>query len=239
MKLLERLSRKAEKGSAGNHKKMSGTWELEIYSGMRVLVENLEGNLLFIATLKDPQMHTAELHQYSEMEFLQDTASEALPNAAPVPVRIRGYNDNKRKAVFMEGNMVPKLKHVWQVENLAVTAIENERSDPRLDTDLDAAIMSSDGTDAEEQTCKLFNISIGGAGIGLDHPYHKGDKFFLKAKLFGDKQTFVVYCEVLRVMQKDASQFEYGCQFLELKESSQEQIRQFIARTELAGKSRT
>ena len=58
MRLLERLSRKAEKGSAGNPKKISGTWELEIYSGMRVLVENLEGNLLFIATLKDPQMHT-------------------------------------------------------------------------------------------------------------------------------------------------------------------------------------
>ena len=73
----------------------------------------------------------------------------------------------------------------------------------------------------------------------MNRPYHKGDKFFLKAKLFGDKQTFVVYCEVLRVMQKDASQFEYGCQFLELKESSQEQIRQFIARTEPAGESRT
>lgn len=235
MRLLERLSRKAEKGSAGNPKKISGTWELEIYSGMRVLVENLEGNLLFIATLKDPQMQTAELYQYSEMEFLQDTAAEAFPDAAPVPVRIRGYNDNKRKAVFMEGNMTPKLKHVWQIENLTVTAVENERSYPRLDTDLDAVIMVSDGTDAEERACKLFNISIGGAGIGLDQPYHKGDKFFLKAKLFGDRQTFVVYCEVLRVTQKDASQFEYGCQFLELTESSQEQIRQFIARTEQAG----
>lgn len=231
MKLFERFGKKEEKDTAGNHRKISVTRELEIYSGMRVLVENLEGTLLFIAKLKDPQLHTAELHQYSEMEFSQDIHAETDPYAAPVPVRIRGYNENSRKAIFMEGDLSLRQKHVWQVANLTITAIENERSDPRLDTDLDAVVLSSDGADAEEQACRLLNISIGGARIALARRYYKGDKFFLKAKLFGDKKAFAVYCEVLRVMQTDADQYEYGCQFLELTEASQEQITRFMAQT--------
>ena len=229
MRLFERFGKKSEKDTPGN-KKLSDTRELELYSGMRVLVEGSEGNLLFIARLQDPRSHMAELFQYSEMEISQDMDPEALPKTAPVPVRIRGYNDNTRKAIFMEGAMSPtSQKHIWQIEDLNITAIENERSDPRLDMDLDAAVMSSNETDAEERACKLLNLSIGGAGISLAYRYYKGDKFFLKARLFGEKKAFVVYCEVLRVMQTDTAQFEYGCQFLELTETSQEQIARFIA----------
>lgn len=228
MKLFGIRNRKAEKAAAGERRKASDTKELEIYSGMRVLVENLEGKLLFIAKLQDPHSHIAELCQYSEMEAFQDLDTENLLDATPVPVKLRGYNENKRTAVFMEGNMSPRRKHVWQLENLSVTAIENERSYPRLNTDMDAAIMTSDKADAEELPCKLINISVGGAGIGLGHRYYKGDKFFLKAKLFEDSRNFVVYCEVLRVIEKDVSQFEYGCQFLELAEAGQEQITRLV-----------
>ncbi len=232
MRLFEKFSKKPEKDTVGTHKKWNDTRELELYSGMRVLVENTEGKLLFIAKLQDPQSHKAELFQYSEMELSQDMDPQVLPKTAPVPVRIRGYNDNTRKAIFMEGNMSPaSQKHVWQIADLNITAIENERSDPRLDMDLDAAVMSSSETDAEERACKLLNISIGGAGISMEHRYYKGDKFFLKARLFGEKKAFVVYCEVLRVMQTDTSEFEYGCQFLELTETSQEQITRFIAQS--------
>ena len=143
MRLFERFGKKSEKDTPGN-KKLSDTRELELYSGMRVLVEGSEGNLLFIARLQDPRSHMAELFQYSEMEISQDMDPEALPKTAPVPVRIRGYNDNTRKAIFMEGAMSPtSQKHIWQIEDLNITAIENERSDPRLDMDLDAAVMSS------------------------------------------------------------------------------------------------
>lgn len=235
MKLFGILSKKTEKDEDGNSRKRNDTRELEIYSGMRVLVENPDGTLLFIAKLKDPQSHMAELYQYSEVDFFQDMDTEAFLKTTPVPVKIRGYNENKRKAVFMEGNLIPKQKHVWQIDGLNVTTIENERSYPRLDTDIDAAIMISGENDTEERACKLFNISVGGAGIGSEDPYYKGDKFFLKAKLFDDKRTFVVYCEVMHVTQKDTSQFEYGCRFLELTEASQEEITRFIAQTGQAG----
>lgn len=229
MKLFDILSKKAENDAAGEHRRRHDTRELEIYSGMRVLVEHPDGTLLFIAKLQNLQSQTAELLQYSEMEVFQETDTQMYLNAAPAPVKIRGYNENKRTAVFMEGMMIPRQNHVWQLEHLNVTAIENERSDPRLDLDIDAAIMVSNEAGAEETACRLLNISVGGACIALDHRYYKGDQFFLKADLFGDRRIFIVYCEVLRVIQTGTSRFEYGCQFLKLEDADQEQIRRLIA----------
>ena len=52
--------------------------ELEIYSGMRVVVEDTEGRMLFIANLKNLQKDTARLYQYSEGDIFQDVDMEPL-----------------------------------------------------------------------------------------------------------------------------------------------------------------
>lgn len=228
MKLFDIFGKKGENDVAGNSREANDLKELEIYSGMRIIVENLEGNMLFIAKLQDPQRHTAKLHQYSEAESLPDTVSELPSDTAPISVKMRGYNDRERKAVFMEGTLTPSQKHIWKIENLVITGIENERSFPRMATDMDAVIIS-DGSGADERTCRLLNISVGGAGIGLEHRYYKGDKFLLKVKLLENRPPFVVYCEVLRVIQRETDSFEYGCRFLELTEADAEQITQNIA----------
>ena len=54
------------------------TMELEIYSGMRVVVEDTEGRMLFIANLKNLQKDTARLYQYSEGDIFQDVDMEPL-----------------------------------------------------------------------------------------------------------------------------------------------------------------
>ena len=73
------------------------TEELEIYSGMRVEVTAFDGRLLFVAKLQGLRGNMAELHQYSETDIPQD--------AEPMRVRIRGYHDHERKAVYMEGTI--------------------------------------------------------------------------------------------------------------------------------------
>ncbi len=203
--------------------------QLEIYTGMRVVVETLDGHLLFIASLQDLQRNSAELYQYSEAEIFQDVDEKPVEMTESTHVKIRGYNDWERKAVFMEGVITPKEKHVWQVDELTVIRIENERSFTRLNMDVDAVIEDSreDGSEVEE--CKLLNISIGGASIGSKKRYHKGDKFLLKAKLLEGRPSSVVYCEVLRVVERGVDKYEYGCRFLELAEASQEQMAQEIA----------
>ena len=192
---------------------------------MRVVVEDTEDRMLFIANLKNLCKDTAELYQFSEGDIFQDVDIESYRGSESLYVKLRGFNDCERKAVFMEGIVTPGQRHVWQVRNLTVVRVENERSFTRLNTDIDAVAVSP-GDD--ERVCRLLNISVGGASIGTEYRYHKGDTFLLKVKLSGDKPS-VMYCEVLRVIEKDTAKFEYGCRFLELTEADQEQITRSMA----------
>lgn len=227
MKLFDLFGRKDDKDTDERNKGGHDIRELEIYSGMRVIVENLEGKMLFIAKLQDPQKNMAQLYQYSKSELLLDEAGQG--ETASVSVKIRGYNDVERKAIFMEGTITPGQEHVWKVKDLAVLKVENERSFPRMSTNIDAVITVPGEASGAEESCKLLNISVGGASIGTEQRYYKGDTFLLKAKLVEESPAAVLYCEVLRITERNESWFEYGCRFLELTEAGQEQITQDIA----------
>lgn len=228
MGLFDSLKKRVEKGISENQKAVSDIRILEIYPGMRVVVEDPDGRLLFIAKLQELQQDTAELYQYSEGETLRETEAENLHEVYHMFVKIRGYNDSERKAVLMEGMITPLKKHVWRVENLIITKVENERSFPRFNTDIDAVIIS-DGEGKSVKKCRLLNISVGGACVSSEYRYDKGDTFLLKVRLLEDEEPFVVYCEVLRVMDRD-SRYEYGCCFVELTEVDQEEMSQRIER---------
>lgn len=215
MGLFDFLKNKSEKDMQG----------LEIYSGMRVIVKALDGKMLFFGKLQDPQGNTAELYQYSEAGNLQ------YMKFTPFPVKLRGYSDWQKKAVFMEGNLFPLREHTWLLEDLLITKIENERAYPRFQTEISATAVAVGGTDEEAQVCKILNVSMGGACIESGYQYHKGDRFLLNARLHEDRPHSVMYCEVLRVAEtgKDVSRFEYGCRFLELDNADQEELTQTIA----------
>ncbi len=255
MKLFDLLGKKNGEDTDGKNRRGSDLRELEIYSGMRVVVESLDGRILFIAKLQDPQRNTAKLYQYSDTDIYRDTDNQDTDNRdvdiqdmdnrnmdnrnmdkktlekdTPAHVKIRGYNEDQRKAVFMDGVISSSQKHIWEVENLIISRIENERSFARLNVDLDATVASSDGAEGSERACRLLNISIGGAGISSEHRYHKGDKFLLKARLSESGAPSVMFCEVLRVIERDSAKYEYGCRFIELTEADQEQIESRLER---------
>lgn len=196
----------------------------EIYSGMRVEVTTQDGMLLFAAKMVGLRRDKAELYQYTESTVSQE--------AEPFQVQIRGYNDRKRKAVYMEGVITPKPKHIWQVEELKVVRLGNDRAFFRLDTDLDATITTFGGFNSGEIPCKMLNISVGGACVALSHVFHEHDKFLLKVKLLEDRDTSLMYCEVLRIIERK-DKFEYGCRFLELNEADQDRITQNIFAVQL------
>lgn len=203
--------------------------ELEIYSGLRVEVTTFDGRLLFVAKLLGLHGNQGELHQYSETEISEFAgASENSEEIEPLHVRIRGYSDHERKAVYMEGFITPRPKHVWHVEELTIARVGNERAFFRLDTNIDATATMFSGLEMGEKPCKLLNISVGGACIGSECKYHNGDKFLLKVRLLEDRPESVMFCQVLRIIEKDGTKFEYGCRFLELTEEDQEKITQNI-----------
>lgn len=214
MHLLDLFKKKAKKTSpqAGEGN------ALEIYSDMRVEVTTFEGKLLFVAKLINPHGTQAELHQYSETE--SPMGEEALH------VRIRGYSDHEQEAVYMEGVITPQPRHIWNVEQLTVARIGNDRAFFRLDTNLPATAFSDPAVGA--RPCRLLNISVGGACISSDCRYREGDKLLLKVRLMEDRRESAMYCQVLRVVEKDDGQFEYGCRFLELTKENQEKIVQNI-----------
>ena len=192
---------------------------IEVYSGIRVEVTTFDERLLFVAKLLEPAGDSAQLQQYSE--------NRVPLKGGSVRVRIRGYSGYKRKAVYMEGIITPELKNVWRAENLVITKVENERAFFRLNVNMDAVIIRYSGTEAAEKTCRLLNISIGGVYIFSEEKYAKGSRFQLRVKLLEESPESVLYCEVLRIIEKDeGAGYEYGCRFLDITEEEEQNITQ-------------
>lgn len=189
---------------------------LEAYSGIRVEVTTMDGQLLFVAKLLYVHEDKAELHPYSEVMHLKDKE--------PLRARIRGYLDHEKKAVLMEGTISPAEKNIWTVEELVLHRVGNDRAFFRLDTDLEATATMFSGLEIGEKGCRLLNISIGGACIRSKYRYHEGDKFLLKVRLMEDRPISAIFSQVMRIIEKNNDEYEYGCQFLELTEEDQEKI---------------
>jgi len=229
--LLELFRKRAKERPPQEDKDTNGTEELDIYSGMRVEVTTAAGQILFVAKLMGLHGDKAELHQYSEAAIVKDVET--------IHARIRGYSDYERKAVYMEGIITPGPKHIWQVEELTIVRVGNDRAFFRLTTNLDATATMFSGLAMGEKPCKLLNISVGGASVSSECRYHKGDKFLLKVRLLEDRPESVMFSQIVRVVEKDEGKFEYGCRFLELTEVDQEQITRniFAAQRQKRGRS--
>ena len=236
MGLFERLKKKPAAPPPPPPKPAQDSEDVSVYSHMRVEVTTKDGQMLFVAKLMCPQRHTAELHQYSEADvpLLKDCSeSEALP------VHIRGYHDRLRKAVYMEGFISPMPRHIWLVSHLYVARVGNDRAFFRLDTDLPASISKFSGRSAGDFPCRLLNISVGGACVASEQRYWEGDKFLLSVKLLEDRPASAMFCQVLRVIERGESNYEYGCQFLELTEEDEGKITQNIFAAQRKNRARS
>lgn len=220
MRLFGLFGRRAKETPPPEAEGGNDTEELELYSGMRVEVTTAEGQLLFVAKLLGLRGSQGELHQYSQ--------TEAAQAEGPLPVRIRGYSDHERKAVYLEGVITPQPKSIWSVEELKICGGGNDRAFFRLTTNLDATATMFSGLEAGEKPCRLLNISVGGASISSDSRYHQGDKFLLKVKLLEDRPISAIFSQVVRIIEKEDAEYEYGCQFLELTEEDEGKITQNI-----------
>ena len=202
--------------------------ELDIYAGMRVEVVSIDERLLFVAKLLALRGDKAELHQYSEATALDINKQEADEEFEPMHVKIRGYSDYERKAVYLEGAIAPQSKNVWDVTELKVTRIANDRAFFRLDTSIEASLTVVGKIGAGIIPCTMLNISIGGACVSCKETYNKNDKFLLNVRLLEDQDPSVMLCEVLRITERENGVFEYGCRFLALSENDKERITQNI-----------
>ena len=232
MKLFNLIGRREKDRPPQEVEKAGGDGMAEVYSGMRVEATTFDGQLLFVAKLLGLRGNQAELHQYSET---------AIPQGGEEPrrIRIRGYSDHERKAVYMEGVITPLPKNIWRVEELTVSKTGNDRAFFRLSTNLEATATMFSGLEMGEKPCRLLNISVGGASVSSERRYHLGDKFLLKVRLLEDRPVSALFSQVVRITDRSDGKFEYGCQFLELTEDDQEKITQNIFAVQRQQRSRS
>ena len=147
MKLFNLIGRREKDRPPQEVEKAGGDGMAEVYSGMRVEATTFDGQLLFVAKLLGLRGNQAELHQYSET---------AIPQGGEEPrrIRIRGYSDHERKAVYMEGVITPMPKNIWRVEELTVSKTGNDRAFFRLSTNLEATATMFSGLKWESGRAK-------------------------------------------------------------------------------------
>lgn len=209
---------------------------LEDYIDLRVEVtSNLNNALLFSARIDSVQGDEAELYQYTD---------SALPEekeiSEPLSVTMRGFLDKARvksadnMAVIFTARILPVRPRVWKADQMRLQSVAKGRAYFRLDVNVDAVTAPIRNNIAAEKPCKVVNISVGGACVATSQVYKKGDRFLLKVKLLPDRPVSRLYCKVLRIVEKENSQFEYGCQFVELDDAARSRISQDILAAQLA-----
>lgn len=193
-----------------------------VYPGMRVEVMDMDSHLLFIAKLMDIQKDSAKLHEYLE--------SAVSFEEEEMKIRIRGYSDIAKKAIYLEGTLKQADDGIWPVEGLAFIKSGNDRAFSRVNTNIDGSMVIGEKAGAEEEPCKLLNISVGGAYIRAEPALELGERFLLKVKLGPNRDTSLIFSEVCRIVEREDEVFEYGCRFVGLDEDDREQILRSLVR---------
>lgn len=194
---------------------------LEDYAGMQAEVADLEGRLLFTAKLLGVEEDRGNLQLLSAASVPQEVEN-------PLPVRLRGYSIRKSKAAYLEGEIRPSEDEgIWRVEKLTLSRLENERSYFRMDVAMDAGLTPVGRPGAEEEPCKLVDLSVGGVRIASTNRHQIGERLLISVELTPGKAPSTILCQILRVVGQEQD-YEYGCRFIELNDADEDRIVQII-----------
>ncbi|MCI9156208.1 MAG: PilZ domain-containing protein [Lawsonibacter sp.] len=218
---LQGFGKSAKQKRAEESQRRAKEEDLELYSGMQVEVTSEDGRMFLTATLLDLRGDRAQLEPRSEGNLLAGTEE-------PVPVTLRGYSSLEGKAVVLEGTIRPNPNGLWEAEHLVLVKRGNDRAFFRVDTNIDAGVTPMGSFSSKEEPCKVLNISVGGIFVSSKLRHNVGDKFILQVKLLPELEPSLMFCQVLRILERRADYFEYGCQFLRLNSADEERILQII-----------
>lgn len=194
---------------------------LEDYAGMQADVTDMEGQPLFTAKLLGLEEDHGNLHLLSDASISREIEE-------PLPVRLRGYSVRKSKAAYLEGVILPSEDdRIWRAEKLTLLKLENDRAFFRMDVAMDASLTAVGRPGAEEEPCKLVDLSVGGVRIASPNQYQIGERLLLSVDLTSGKAPSTMLCQILRVIGQERD-YEYGCRFIELGDADEDRIMQII-----------
>ena len=225
--------------------------ELEIlrsFSGMRVEVLGGQQVLFFVAALFVSSTGISELRQMSQLspgfEYILANWAETVrrtaagksgkvdPDRTPIPVHLRGYDEEQNKAIHLSGGIYRLEGSAWRVEQLRHERSENDRAFYRQSTDSrgTAVMIGQVGKPSSSTTaqCDIVNISAGGVCIRSRMLYPLGARLMLRFELIPGQTMPPLLCQVLRVTPGQYTGYEYGCKFINLTKAQEDHLAQAI-----------
>lgn len=194
---------------------------LEDYAGIQAEVTDMEGRLLFTAKLLGLEEDHGDLHLLAGAPLSQELEE-------PLPVRLRGYSIRKSKAAYLEGVIRPSGdERIWHVEKLTLLKLENDRSYFRMDVAMDASLTAVGRPGAEEEPCKLVDLSVGGVRIASQNQHQVGERLLISVDLTPGKAPSTILCQILRIIGQERD-YEYGCRFIDLNDADEDRIVQIM-----------
>ena len=209
--LFQKTAKQTQEAAAAERARRE---DLEVYPGMRVEVTSDDGRMFLVAQLQGLRGDRVQLRPGAEGSLM-------TPSEDPVSVTLRGYSSKKGHAVVLKGMVRLTSGGVWQVERLALVKRGDDRVHIRVDTEAEGTACIAGG---REEPCKLLNISLGGACVGLEFRHDVGDKFTLRVRPVPEGELLVLRCQFLRILERRHGYFEYGCKFLNLEAADEERI---------------
>ena len=221
---------------------------LRSFSGMRVEVLGGQQVLFFVAALFVSSTGISELRQMSQLspgfEYILANWAETVrrtaagksgkvdPDRTPIPVHLRGYDEEQNKAIHLSGGIYRLEGSAWRVEQLRHERSENDRAFYRQRTDSrGTAVMLGRVGQAGASVaypCDIVNISAGGVCIRTRIKYPLGALLQLRFELIPGQPIPPLRCQVLRVTPGQYTGFEYGCKFIDLSNSLEDTLAQAI-----------
>ena len=195
------------------------------YSGMRVEVLDTENRLLFVARFSASPSGKVNLYQLSAGSVPPE---KLPPEGGYLPVHLRGYYDRHKVAIHMNANISLSEDGVWTAEDVVVVNRVNDRAFFRQSVDIKGEVLCLEAADGQYVPCEMVNISAGGACIRTARQFEVGDKLILRVRLLPDEKVEPLACGTLRVTEKKKDIYEYGCKFIDLSPTAEDQIAKAI-----------
>jgi len=222
--------------------------QLRAFSGMRVEVLGGQQVLFFVAALFVSSTGIAELRQMSQLspgfehilsnwtETVRRTAAgqsgKVDPEHTPIPVHLRGYNEEQNKAIHLSGGIYHLERSIWRVERLRHERSDNDRAffRQKINSRGTAVMIGQVGkpNSATTSQCDVMNISAGGVCIRTRMLYPLGARLMLRFELIPGQPMPPLNCQILRVTPGQYTGYEYGCKFVELSKPMEDHLAQAI-----------
>lgn len=207
-----------------NKNKDDGSSDLTEFEGMRFEVMDEREHLLFSAR--------AGVTWDGALELRPTIVPRFPPGASYIPVLLRGYEPSVKKAIHMEGNIVPLGDGRLQVEDLKLTGKDNDRAFYRQATAIVGSVMPLRQRGVEALPCRVLNVSAGGVCLQVRAECMVGEKLLLRSSLLDGWKEMALMCVVRRATRRKNA-FEYGCEFVDLSPALEEAISRAILEMQL------